>query len=116
MLIHMTDVVGTAQDIKEQQRINTSGVKDVYSQYVRRKHHTKMDKSLPIRPTMWDAKTGDEMRHIGFNLSRIMNFDKWSMVRVKQRMFLPCLDTLLVHEPFNEDLHIGTDLHVFSLV
>jgi hypothetical protein len=116
MLIHITDVVGTTRDIKEQQRINTCGVKDAYSQYVRRENHTNMDKSLPIRPTMWDAIKGDGARYIGFTLSRLRNFDNTAMQRVIRSMFLPRLDTLVVREYADEDLHIGTDLHVFSLV
>lgn len=112
----MTDVVGTAHDIKEQQRINACGVKDAYSQYVRRENHTNMDKSLPIRPTMWSAIKGDGARYIGFTLSSLRNFDIASSHRVKRSMFLPCMDTLVVREYADEDLHIGTDLHVFSLV
>lgn len=116
MLIHVSGVVRTAQDIKEQQRINTCGVKDAYSQYVRWKHHTKLDKSLPLRPLMWYPKVGDGMQCHGFTLSSLMNIDDAVIHRVKHSMFLPCLDTLVVNEYSYDHLHIGTDLHVFSLV
>lgn len=115
MLIQITDVVATTLDIKEQQEINTGGVKDTYSQYVRRKLHTNMDKGLPIRPSIYNAISCDGTRHIGFSLSSLMDFDKRSIKRVKHSMFLPCLDTLVVNERYHENLHEGTDLHVFSL-
>ena len=115
MLIHITDVATTILDIKEQQGINTFGVKDTYSQYVRRKLHTNMDKGLPIRPSIYSAISCDGTRHIGFSLSSLMNLDKQSIRRVKHSMFLPCLDTLVVNEYYYEDFHVGTDLHAFSL-
>ena len=115
MLIHITDVVATTLDIKEQQEINTCGVKDTYSWYVRRKLYTNMDKSLPLRPSIYSAVSCDGTRHIGFSLSSLMDFDKRSIKRVKHSMFLPCLDTLVVNERCHESLHDGTDLHAFSL-
>ena len=115
MLIQITDVVATTLDIKEQQGINTCGVKDTYSKYVRWEHHTNMDKSLPLRPSIYSAVSCDGTRHIGFSLSSLMDFDKRSIKRVKHSMFLPCLDTLVVNEYSYEDFHVGTDLHVFSL-
>lgn len=115
MLIHITDVATTTLDIKEQQEINTCGVKDTYAQYVKRKLYTKLDKSLPLRPFMDNAAIGHGIRHIGFSLSSLMDFDKRSIKRVKHSMFLPCLDTLVVRERYHENLHEGTDLHAFSL-
>ena len=115
MLIHITDVATTTLDIKEQQRINTCGVKDTYSQYVKRKLYTKLDTSLPLRPSMDSVAKEGGIRYTGFSLPYLMNVDKQSIRRVKHSMFLPCLDTLVMKEPIYEDLHVGTDLHVFSL-
>ena len=74
-----------------------------------------MDKSLPPRPSMDIVAKGGGILHNGFPLSSLINFDKQSIKRVKHSMFLPCLDTLVVSEYYQGDLHIGTDLHVFSL-
>ncbi len=114
MLIHITDVATTTLDINEQQRINTCGVKDTYSKYVR-EHHNNMDKSLPLRPSMDSVAKGGGIRYTGFSLPYLMNVDKQSIRRVKHSMFLPCLDTLVMNEYSYEDFHVGTDLHVFSL-
>ena len=89
MLIHITDVVATTLDIKEQQRINTCGVKDTYSQYVKRKLYTKLDRSLPRRPSMDNAAKVGGILHNGFPLSSLINFDKQSIRRVKHSMDLP---------------------------
>ncbi len=64
---------------------------------------------------MDNAAIGHGIRHAGFSLSSLSKLDKQSVERVKHNMFLPCLDTLVVSEPVYEDLHVGTDLHVFSL-
>ena len=114
MLIHITDIATTTLDIKEQQGINTCGVKDTYSKYVR-EHYNNMDKSLPLRPSMDSVAKGGGIRYTGFSLPYLMNVDKQSIRRVKHSMFLPCLDTLVVNEYSYEDFHVGTDLHVFSL-
>ena len=116
MLIHITDIATTTLDIKEQQRINTCGVKDTYSKNVRWEHHNNMDKSLPLRPSMDSVAKGGGIRYTGITSSRLRNFDKQSIIRVKHSMFLPCIDTVVVREYADEDLHVGTDLPVFSLV
>ena len=115
MLIHITDVATTTLDIKEQQRINTCGVKNTYSKYVRWEHHNNMDKSLPLRPSMDSVAKGGGIRYSGFSLPYLSKLDKQSIERVKHGMFLPCLDTLVVNEYSYEDFHVGTDLHAFSL-
>ena len=116
MLIHITDIATTTLDIKEQQRINTCGVKDTYSKYVRWEHYNNMDKSLPLRPSMDSVAKGGGIRYTGFSLPYLMNVDRQSIIRVKHSMFLPCIDTVVVREYADEDLHVGTDLPVFSLV